>query len=252
VEVSGGESLDDQAGDIARAVFDFMEEIRPKAGVFGRPSVAWEIQYMTGGRGRSPEKWLPERRFHQDISWGHVDRTWDSLVSLCAGRSWRLVQVSDAGTVVERGPTEVVPGEPWGPAPGSASLVPPLRFEQFTVKAEPQEIPEAFRRRDLTGDQDELPVAGRLDRSRGGRRGRQVPVREVDVQVLRERGQDLGEFADGHGTAPLSTQAAKAPNPHVQAEMLPRVSPLAANAPMTNRTKATTRRMRCRGQEPAV
>jgi hypothetical protein len=35
VEVSGGESPDDRAGQIVRAVFEFMEEIRPKAGVFG-------------------------------------------------------------------------------------------------------------------------------------------------------------------------------------------------------------------------
>jgi hypothetical protein len=116
---------------------------------------------------------------------------------------------------------------------------------------EQQEIPEAFRRRDLAGDQDELPVVGRLDRSRGGRHGRQVPVREVDVQVLRERGQDLGEFADGHGTAPLSTQAAKAPNPQHQSAMFPSESPPAANAARTNRIAPITSRMREKdGQVP--
>jgi hypothetical protein len=33
--VSGEEPLDDQAGRLADAVFEFMEEFRPKGGVFG-------------------------------------------------------------------------------------------------------------------------------------------------------------------------------------------------------------------------
>lgn len=103
--------------------------------------IRYEIQYQAGGRGRSREKWLPERRFHRDIPWAHVGRVWDELVSACGGRSWRLARVDGPEPVTEYGPTEVAPGEPWGPVPGSPSFSGPSpAFIPFSRPMTPQEL----------------------------------------------------------------------------------------------------------------
>jgi hypothetical protein len=103
-----------------------------------------EIQYLAG------ERWVTERLFGQHLQMTgpacHIARAWDEILSVCPGRSWRMV-LTEAGEpcLVMYGPTAPVPGGRWGPAPWRE--YPLLQLGVIPFAGEPRPQPRKSRLR---------------------------------------------------------------------------------------------------------
>lgn len=226
-----------EAGDLAGAVTSAPVPPAPQ----GRFR---EIQYATavGRRGRSI-RWVPERRFHPEIPQATVERRWYELLIACPGRSWRLVQVGGE-PLVERGPTDPVPGQPWGTPPGSYSApVSPMTF--YRIKS-PEAIAAEERRE---GAARVLPIlrralaAGTISLADG------APAAMISGRPLEGRANAV--LPAGDEPRPSATRAASQPSPArfapvdrlrlpplVSASWLALLSSLAPEPPSTRSTSA--------------